>query len=75
MKGLSQNPLLVIWLSQHLSGLMRRTSWICWERPEKSHTHSNCHFISQCFTLNVAIFALATDGGYSHAGLYLLQLK
>lgn len=70
MKGLPQNPLLMPWLSRHLSGLLGMDILEMLREAWKSHTRRNCH----CITVNAitwygVIFALVADGGYSSAGL------
>lgn len=70
MKGPPENPLLVAWLSRHLSGLMRMDILDVLREAWKSHRHSNCRFITvNAVTLSV-IFTLATDDGFSHTGLH-----
>lgn len=71
MKGFLQNPLLMSWLSRHLSGLMRMDIPDMLREAWKSHTHSNCHFITvNAVTLSIVIFTLAADGGYGHVGVH-----
>lgn len=53
MKGLPQNPLLMSWLSRHMSGLMRTDILDMLREAWKSHPQSYCHFITvNAITLN-----------------------